>query len=361
MSILNNQIYKNDIELTKSQVLDFKKLRESRILVTGASGLICSAVIDVLIDANLDITVYAAGRNKTRIDNRFCGLVSYVPYDATKSIDFDIDFDIDYIIHGASNASPELYVNQPVETMLVNFYGTYNLLEYAKKKKCKRVVYISSSEVYGKKENLEPYKENQYGYVDLLSERSSYSTAKRAAETLCESYKKEYGVDYCIVRPGHIYGPSALKSDRRVSSEFAYKAADACDLIMKSEGTQKRSYCYSLDCASAILSVLTTGESGQAYNISNKYSVISIREMAQCLAKAGGVELLFDIPTSVEKKRFNPMDNSSLDSTKIEDMGWTGVFAPEIGLAHTVKILSQVSKGGTAETATVDFSYGCDS
>lgn len=337
MSILQNRLYISDLELTKSHVMKFDQLRHSRVLVTGATGLICSAIIDLLLNAELDITIYAAGRDKLRVRDRFCNSVIFVQYDAMKPIDFD--FDVDYVIHGASNASPELYISQPVETMLANFCGVHNLLDYTNKKGVKRFVYISSSEMYGKKEDMKPYRELQYGYVDVLNVRSSYAIAKRAAETLCESYKTEYGIDYCIVRPGHIYGPSASKSDRRVSSEFAYKAARGQDLILKSPGNQYRSYCYSLDCASAILSVLTSGESGQAYNISNKESIISIREMAQYLAKAGNVNLKLEIPTSTEKTAFNPMDNSSLDSNKIERMGWTGAFPPEIGLLHTVQIL----------------------
>ena len=344
MNILQSGLYQGDIKESLSCVLKIEELKNSRILITGATGLVCSAIVDLLISADLNITVYAAGRSEKKVVERFEGKVRFLSYDATKPITFDVD--VDYIIHGASNASPNLYVNEPVETMQANINGMQNLLEYAHTKSLKKVIYVSSSEVYGRKESIEPFKEDQYGFIDVLNSRSSYSIAKRAAETMCVSYHAEYGVPFNVVRLGHIYGPSASGSDKRVSSDFAYKAAEGENLVLKSEGKQIRSYCYSLDCASAILSVLTSGIDGEAYNISNKDSIINIREMAEYLAEAGGVELIFDIPSKTEVNAFNPMDNSSLDSTKLEGLGWKGIFSAELGFNHTIKIIKEVSEKG---------------
>lgn len=341
MNILQSKLYQEDIKQSLSSVLKIEELKNSRILITGATGLVCSAIVDLLVNADLNITVYAAGRNERKVDERFEGKVKFLPYDATKAIAFDVD--VDYIIHGASNASPNLYVNEPVETMQANINGMQNLLEYAHKKSVKKVIYVSSSEVYGRKESIKPFEEDQYGFIDLLNPRSSYSIAKRAAETMCVSYHAEYGVPFNVVRLGHIYGPSASRSDKRVSSDFAYKAAKGENLVLKSEGKQIRSYCYSLDCASAILSVLTSGVDCEAYNISNKDSIINIREMAAYLAEAGGVDLLFDIPSKTEAAAFNPMDNSSLDSTKLESLGWKGIFSAGDGLGHTISIIKETT------------------
>lgn len=337
MNILQSKLYQEDIKKSLSAVMKIGDLKNANILVTGATGLVCSAIVDLLINSDLNIVVYAAGRSEQKVIGRFEGKVNFVQYDATKPISFSVD--IDYIIHGASNASPNLYVSEPVETMQANITGMINLLDYARKMNVKKVIYVSSSEVYGHKDNVKPFKEDQYGFIDLLNPRSSYSIAKRAAETMCASYKSEYGVPFNVVRLGHIYGPSASRSDKRVSSDFAFKAAGGENLTLKSEGKQIRSYCYSLDCASAILSVLTSGVNGEAYNISNKDSIINIRQMADCFAKAAGVELIFDIPTQAEVVTFNPMNNSSLDSTKLEDIGWSGLFGAEEGLGHTIRIL----------------------
>ena len=145
-----------------------------------------------------------------------------------------------------------------------------------------------------------------------------------------------------IIRPGHIYGPTALESDNRVSSFWAYAVARGEHIVMKSDGSQIRSYCYCLDSASAILKTLVKGEPVRAYNISNPESIISIREMAELLAKSAGVELKMEIPTESEKKAFNPMSNSSLDSTELLELGWRGLFNAERGFDHTVKILKEI-------------------
>lgn len=340
MNILQSKLYKEDIKSCLSSVLNIEELKNSKMLITGATGLVCSAIVDVLINADLDITVYAAGRSEEKVYERFDGKAVFVPYDATKPVTFDVD--VDYVIHGASNASPNLYMDEPVETMQANIIGIQNLLEYAHSKSVKKVIYISSSEVYGRKESVEPFKEDQYGFIDLLNPRSSYSIAKRAAETMCVSYHAEYGVPFNVVRLGHIYGPSASRNDKRVSSDFTYRAAEGENLVLKSEGKQIRSYCYSLDCASAILSVLTSGIDGEAYNISNGNSIINIREMAEYLAESAGVELIFDIPNRTEAAAFNPMDNSSLDSSKLESLGWKGIFGAQIGLEHTIFIINEI-------------------
>jgi nucleoside-diphosphate-sugar epimerase len=129
-----------------------------------------------------------------------------------------------------------------------------------------------------------------------------------------------------------------------VSSAWAYAVAAGEDIVMKSDGSQIRSYCYCLDCASAILKVLVKGESVRAYNISNPDSVISIKQMAELLAESADVELRFELPTEAEKKGFNPMSNSSLDSTELQELGWKGLFGAERGFAHTVEILKELQQ-----------------
>ena len=161
---------------------------------------------------------------------------------------------------------------------------------------------------------------------------------------MCASYADEYGVDSVIVRPGHIYGPTAVQSDNRVSSAWAYSVARREDIIMKSDGAQVRSYCYCLDCASAILTVLLKGERLHAYNISNPESIISIREMAEILTKTAGVNLKMELPTEKERKGFNPMMNSSLDSAELLSLGWKGLFNSERGFSHTVEIIKDTRR-----------------
>ncbi|WP_029544374.1 NAD-dependent epimerase/dehydratase family protein [Selenomonas sp. AB3002] len=351
MELYNNKQWIADIDEVLQTLPELVELAGSRVLVTGSTGLICSALIELLARWNdtheTKIAIIATGRMEAGVRARFAPLLDrswfdVVVFDAVSG-ELKGDITCDYIIHGAGNASPNKIVSEPVETMLGNFMGTYSLLEYARANHIKRLLYISSSEVYGRSESNEPFKTTDYGYVDLLQPRSSYAVGKRAAETLCVSYGAEWGVDSVIVRPGHIYGPTARESDNRVSSAWAYAAARGENIVMKSDGSQIRSYCYVLDCVTAILKVLLRGKALQAYNISNIESVITIRQMAEILAKAGGCEVRTELPSEKEKRGFNPMLNSSLDASALIALGWSGCFDAYRGFDHTVKIIRETS------------------
>lgn len=350
MTIYESRLWVEDLDIVINVLPELETLAGRSVMITGAAGLICSSVVDILAryneTHNEPIHIFAAGRWLKEMQDRFGNICEktyfdYIPYDASKDNN-KINISADYIIHGAGNAFPSMIVKEPVETMLSNFTGILHLLHYAKESGTRRILYISSSEIYGRKENNEPYKEDEYGYIDILNSRNSYSVSKRAAETMCVSYADEYGVESVIVRPGHIYGPTASAFDNRISSAFAYAAARGEDIVLKSDGSQIRSYCFCLDCASALIKVLLCGKNTHAYNISNPDSIISIKRMSHILAEAGGVNLVQEEATEEDKKAFNPMSNSSLDSRSLQGIGWKGCFGAEIGLRHTVQILKEL-------------------
>lgn len=335
--------YWNDIDLVVKQVPNIDKLNRKTVLLTGATGMICSAVADILLwlkaQRDFELKLVFAGRSRSRMIERFAGFEEgkdfrFVTFDTTRPT--QLDESPDFIIHGASNANPTMYRTQPVETLMGNLLGTDTLLQLAKRTSGSRLLFVSSSEVYGQNKGNLPYKESDYGFVDILSPRSAYPSGKRAVETLCASYASEHQVDSVIVRPGHIYGPTITKSDSRASAEFTRDVLNHQDIIMKSDGTQLRSYCYVLDCASAILSVLLNGKSGEAYNISNSESVVTVRQMAEALAEAGNVQIQFKNPTNAEKQGFNTMSKSSLDATRLENLGWQACFSLRTGSQHTI-------------------------
>ena len=337
--------YWNEIENVALAVPGISSLYHKKILLTGCTGMICSVIVEFLLCLNkckdAGIKIYLAGRNEKKIQNRFNPYelgkdYFYTCYDASLP-NFQFTESIDYIIHGASPADPASYSKIPVETMLSNIFGLKVLLDLTKANNSTRLLYISSSEVYGKKTSKDAYKEEDYGFVDILNPRACYPDSKRAAETLCASYQKEYGTDFVIVRPGHIYGPSIQPSDSRASAQFTRKAAAGQNIIMKSTGSQLRSYCYTLDCASAILTVLLKGKSGEAYNISNPDSIVTIRELAETLAKIAHVGVIFDCPTQDEKLSYNLMDNSSLNAEKLMALGWKAHYNIEQGVKATLK------------------------
>lgn len=346
MKLMSSQAWQDDLALAAVQVPQ-EVVHSGTYLVTGASGLIGSAFVDLLLQLrrtrNADIRIIAAGRDVSKLQSRFSDSdgLSFMSYDATRS--FSSQSQVDYIVHAASNASPNLYMTDPCGTLSANIDGVRNLLEFACKTQVRKLLYVSSSEVYGVRSTPGPAREDDYGRVNPLDTRSSYAEGKRAAEAICAAYAAQRGVNVSIVRPGHIYGPTATANDHRVSSEFPRLAARGKPIVLKSAGTQRRSYCHCLDCATAILAILATGETAEAYNVSNPSSVISIRAMAELVAEAGGVPLQCAEPTKSEKAAFNPMDDSSLDSTRLLALDWHPVFDACDGFARTVAVLKEVS------------------
>lgn len=345
MSICTNRLFREIVE-TAARSVDTQALKHGSVLITGSTGLIGSAIVDLLLWKNrnedADIRIYAASRSLERVSARFegyserDGLIG-TAYDAREPGHFA--FHSDFIIHAASNSTPDAYVRYPVDTIISNVLGIHELLMYALAQGTRKTVYVSSSEVYGMKPHALPIREDEYGTTDILNVRASYPVGKQAAETLCASYAHQYGCDVSIVRPGHIYGPTATASDQRVSSLFARLAAEGRDIVMKSPGQQLRSYCHCLDCATAILTVLMKGHAGEAYNISNSRSIITIRQMAEIVARCGQVSIRSEYPSEQERAAFNPMNNSSLNSEKLEALGWKGIYDADEGLRTTVEIL----------------------
>ena len=348
MDIYKSNLWFSDIDKVISFIPELSQLNGKAVLITGPTGLICSALIDVLIrfneNYNGNVIIMAAGRSESAVSARF-GKYSkreyfrYIRYDASEPIDTDAK--ADYIIHAAGNSSPDMIVKEPVETLLANIIGVNELCRYGKEASAKRLLYISSSEVYGKTHSDKPSEESDHGSIEILNSRNSYSIGKCAAENLCLSYYEEYGLDTVIARPGHLYGPTAKKTDQHVSSVWAFSVSKGKDIVMKSDGSQLRSYVYCLDCASALISILIKGAAAQAYNISNPLSIKSIKEIAEILSNAGSVKLRLEQPSQKEHRIFNPMSNSSLDSSKLIALGWKGLFDAETGFNHTIQILRE--------------------
>lgn len=347
MKLYESLIYKNDLDVAIEHSVYLEHLKNSSILVTGSTGTIGSFIVDMLLrfneTANANIRVYVAGRNTEMLLERYRDFVhqnvSILPYDLNEDIGFDMP--VDYIIHAAGNAYPAAFVGDPVGTIIGNISGTHRLLEYARMHAAKRVVYVSSGEVYGQGDlNLEEYEESYVGYLDTTASRSCYPLSKRATENLCASYYSQYGLETVIVRPCHTYGPCMTRSDNRANVQFIHNALDGNDIILKSAGAQMRSYNYVADCVSALFTVLINGCAGEAYNLANPEVRITVAQLAHVIADVAGKKVIFEKPDEIDLANRTPIEKQVLSSKKIEALGWSGAYSIETGVKHLFDILS---------------------
>jgi nucleoside-diphosphate-sugar epimerase len=338
--------YREDIENIATFDIDWQKLKDSSILITGATGLIGTVLIDALMYKNkknkLDIRVYAFSRSEEKLRSRFS---SYIDSDKFTIIQGDItdaisiDDKIDFIINLASNTHPGLYSSEPIATIDTIILGTKNILEFAARRDVKRIINTSSVEVYGENRgDVERFTEDYCGYIDCNTLRAGYSEGKRLSEALCQAYVSEKGLDVVSVRLGRVYGASLLKSDTKSTTQFIRNAVNGADIVLKSEGKQEYSYLYVADAITAFLLLLSEGDSGAAYNVAGD-EVKSLRETAEFLADINGKSVSFELPDTTESKGYSVVSRALMDSSKIKSLGWRAQYSLDDGLNRTVSIL----------------------
>lgn len=339
--------YQQDILNIWQSNLPWIELSGCNILVTGATGLIGGCLVEALMqNPKRDYNVYASGRNEERARVRFKIFTKdksfhFIRHDVLCPLECDIRFD--YIIHAASNASPNFFVQKPVEVIKSNIDGVANLIEYGLQHGMKRFLYVSSGEVYGEGDGR-AFTEDYSGYVNCATPRACYPSSKRAAETLCVSYVAEYGANVVIARPCHTYGPYFSEQDNRVYAQFIRNVLRGEDIVMKSRGEQFRSWCYVVDCVSALLYILLKGENGQAYNIADDTSNITIKELAEMIAEMGGKKVIVELPLDNERAGYNIVTKSVFTTDKLHSLGWSVKESLKKNIKATIECLMNNSR-----------------
>lgn len=340
---MNREIYLRDVDRAIQALPDVQKLRSARILITGATGLVGAFLTDCLLalsDQNaLNLRLYALCRNAARAKERFGERVNAIAADVSEATALP---ECDYIIHAASNAHPKAFSADPVGTMLGNILGVRNLLEHLRAQGHGRLLFVSTGEIYGDNPAIrDGFAETDFGKIDSMNPRACYPESKRAAETLCASYLSQYRVDSVVARLCYVYGPTITNENSRADAQFLRNALSKTDIIMKSAGEQVRSYCYVADAARALITILSGGESGSAYNVANRAAVRSIREYAEALAKVAGVQVKFETPEDAEKRGYSTVSRAVQKPDRLEALGWKPLFSFEEGIEHTFRIIEE--------------------
>jgi nucleoside-diphosphate-sugar epimerase len=263
------------------------------VLITGAAGFLPAYIVETLLYLNRShlsrpARVIALVRNVDRVRERFLPYLDdpnlqILVQNVSDPLTFREPFD--FVIHAASQASPVFYRTDPVGTLSANILGTWHLLEAARRHPVRGFLYFSSGEVYGIiKGNSGPIAEHDGGFLDPTDVRSCYGESKRMAETMCVAWAHQYSIPTRIVRPFHTYGPGMRLDDGRVFADFVRDILKGGPIVLRSDGSARRSFCYLADATQGFFTVLLKGQTGEAYNVANPDGECSIAELADRLA-----------------------------------------------------------------------------
>ncbi len=350
MSLYENEIYINNIKEVADLDIDWKQLKNSNFMITGATGLIGKCLVDTILyldeTKKLNCHIIAIGRNKEKAKSRFSKYFDnknfeFIECDINDKIEYSGK--VDYILHAASSTHPLQYSNYPITTITTNVIALNNLLKFGYEKKIKRFIFASSVEIYGQnKGDVDYFDEKYLGYIDCNTLRAGYPESKRVGEALCQAYIKEKEMDIVIPRLSRTFGPTLLDSDTKALSQFIRNGVNKENIVLKSEGNQLFSYTYVTDAVKGILYTLFYGKNGEAYNVSDPKFDITLRDLALTIAKIVGTEVIFDLPSEEERKGYSTATKAIMDGSKIKELGFDVDSDFETRLKETIEVLRNI-------------------
>lgn len=329
-----NNILKEDIQLFASRFALATELEGKTIAITGSTGLLGACMVHCLlalkVQRGVNLHIVAVARNMEKAVHLFGeereGL-SYYQYDFSSTEPFQPKRKVDYLFHFAAPTASKDFVEKPVETMNTVYMGMQNILNYAEQTKLESLVLASTLEVYGTiTDDSTPLTEDKQGYLDPMATRSSYPLAKRAAEGLCHNYAVEKQVKVKVARLAQTFGAGVSKQDNRVFAQFARSVIHNENIILHTTGELSRCYCYTTDAINAMLYILLKGEDGTAYNVANEATYISIRQMAELIAKTFNPDHVHVVIDKQEGLGYSPTTKLRLETQRIQTLGWTPYY-----------------------------------
>ena len=351
MDLFDCSEYIEDLHTVIGLKIDWDRFRGKSVMISGSTGMIGRFLIDVLMllndERDLNCHIHALGRSAAKAKERFerywaNPLFHFCECDIVKEI-ICSDEKIDFVLHFASNTHPKAYATDPIGTVTANIMGTYQLLEYAATHQAERFLFASSVEIYGENRgDVVSFTEDYCGYINSNTLRAGYPESKRAGEALCQAYIKQRGLDVVIPRLSRTYGPTLLPSDTKALSQFLHKGVAGENIVLKSAGNQLFSYNYVADTVSGIVWCLLYGSCGEAYNVSEDGSNITLRELAQLVADYSGTEVVFDVPDLEELQGYSKAVVAVMDSSKLRAINWRAQFGIYEGIRRTLNMLKHV-------------------
>lgn len=309
-----------------------------KILLTGAAGFLGSHLTSKLLDSGHDViglddlSTGSLSNLSSALKNPSFSFVEHdvrIPYQA----------EVDAILNFACPASPKNYQIDPVRTIETNFLGIINMLHLAKETGA-RVLQASTSEVYGDPA-VSPQPENYWGNVNPIGIRSCYDEGKRAAETLCFDYKRQYGVDTRVVRIFNTYGPNMAVGDGRVVSNFIVQALQGHPITIYGDGSQTRSFCFASDLIDGIYKMLTMENQIETpINLGNpgEFSMLELAEKVISITNSKSRIIYEPLPQDDPRQR--KPDISLAKSI----LGWQPLVDLESGIRSTAQYFAKELK-----------------
>lgn len=357
MQFMECERYLNMLQKLLDDFPDWKQFNGKALLISGATGMLGSLLVDALmlrnqgLPLNARCRVIALGRHQVSAEARFAnwwGDRSFQFFQQDVSLPIsELEETPDYLIHGASTTHPVAYVSEPISTIMSNVLGTQNMLELAVQKKESRFLLLSSVEIYGEnRADASYFVETDCGYIDCNTLRAGYPEGKRVSEALCQAYIAEKGADAVILRLPRSYGPTMRMSDTKALSQFIKKGLAGEDIVLKSAGNQFYSYAFASDAVLGMLYTLTRGATGEAYNLADNHSDITLKELAQLVAVTAGTEVVFELPDIKEQAGYSTATRAVMDSAKLKRLGWTPGYSIADGIKLTMEMLKYGNGAG---------------
>lgn len=344
-----HKIIFEDIESIIAAELPWQNFSGKTVLISGAAGFLPSYMVHTLMHLNKvkksfePIKIIAVVRNKEIAEKRFAEYLNDKNFKlvvADMNEAFTLSDKLHYIIHAASQASPKYYNIDPVGTLKTNVFGTGELLKLAQKNPIEVFLYFSSGEVYGQTEIVaDGLDELAYGYLDPMQVRSCYAESKRMGENLCVSWHHQYNIPTKIVRPFHTYGPGLSLNDGRVFADFVADIVSNRDIVMYSDGSATRAFCYLVDATIAFFTVLLNGEIGQAYNVANNRAIVSMLELAHTLIDLypeKNLKVIIKERKADATYLQSPVKMTYPNTSKLEKLNWKPRYSIPEGFKRTI-------------------------